>query len=177
MEIRPGIVTSRENAKNQLPLPDDVKHASEPLPGRGRRAWPRPANSASVDAVQPRLAASGRATHEAEDRPGDGDGREHRHEHAEDQDQARSRGYVDEPNRNRIVAVMRLDTFESRIEFQARLKPASTAAGRLLPTPQLFLHPLEDEDVGVDRHAHREHEARDAGQRQRDGHEAEQRVA
>jgi len=24
---------------------------------------------------------------------------------------------------------MRLDTFESRIEFQARLKPASTAAG------------------------------------------------
>ena len=28
---------------------------------------------------------------------------------------------------------MRLDTFESRIEFQARLKPASIAAGRLLP--------------------------------------------
>ena len=32
------------------------------------------------------------------------------------------------------MAVMRLDTFESRIEFQARLKPASIAAGRLLPT-------------------------------------------
>ena len=29
---------------------------------------------------------------------------------------------------------MRLDTFESRMEFQARLKPASTAAGSDLPT-------------------------------------------
>ena len=41
---------------------------------------------------------------------------------------------VEVPNRNRIMAVIRLDTFESRIEFQARLKPASIAAGRLLPT-------------------------------------------
>ena len=41
---------------------------------------------------------------------------------------------VDEPKRYRIVAVIRLDTFESRIEFQARLKPASTAAGSDLPT-------------------------------------------
>ena len=41
---------------------------------------------------------------------------------------------TDEPKAYRIVAVMRLDTFESRIEFQARLKPASTAAGSDLPT-------------------------------------------
>ena len=41
---------------------------------------------------------------------------------------------VDDPNRNRIMAVIRLDTLESRIEFHARLKPASIAAGRLLPT-------------------------------------------
>ena len=41
---------------------------------------------------------------------------------------------TEDPNRNRIVAVMRLDTFESRMEFQARLNPASTAAGRLLPS-------------------------------------------
>ena len=40
---------------------------------------------------------------------------------------------VDEPNQYRIVAVIRLDTFESRIEFQARLKPASIAAGSVLP--------------------------------------------
>ncbi len=40
---------------------------------------------------------------------------------------------VDDPNEYRMVAVMRLDTFESRIEFQARLKPASTAAGSDLP--------------------------------------------
>ena len=40
---------------------------------------------------------------------------------------------VDEPKRYRIVAVIRLDTFESRIEFQARSKPASTAGGRDLP--------------------------------------------
>ena len=30
--------------------------------------------------------------------------------------------------------MIRLDTFESRIEFQARPKPASTAAGSDLPT-------------------------------------------
>ena len=41
---------------------------------------------------------------------------------------------TDEPKAYRIVAVMRLDTFESRMEFQARLKPASTAAGSDLPT-------------------------------------------
>ena len=41
---------------------------------------------------------------------------------------------TDDPNAYRIVAVIRLDTFESRIEFQARLKPASTAAGSDLPT-------------------------------------------
>ena len=54
---------------------------------------------------------------------------------------------VDVPNRYRIVAVMRLDTFESRIEFQARLKPAS--GGRRDARPELFLHPFEDQDVGV----------------------------
>ena len=30
------------------------------------------------------------------------------------------------PKTYRIVAVMRVDTFESRMEFQARLKPASS---------------------------------------------------
>ena len=41
---------------------------------------------------------------------------------------------TDDPKAYRIVAVIRLDTLESRIEFQARLKPASTAAGSDLPT-------------------------------------------
>ena len=41
---------------------------------------------------------------------------------------------TDDPKGYRIVAVIRLDTFESRMEFQARLKPASTAAGSDLPT-------------------------------------------
>src|SRR5664279_4877697 len=40
---------------------------------------------------------------------------------------------VDEPPKYRIEAVIRLDTFESRIEFQARLKPASTAETSVLP--------------------------------------------
>ena len=83
---------------------------------------------------------------------------------------------ADDPSEYRIVAVMSDDTFESRMEFQARLKPASTAAGRDLPTPQLLLHPLEDEDVRVHGHADREHEARDAGQGQRDRDEPEDRV-
>ena len=82
---------------------------------------------------------------------------------------------VDEPNEYRMPAVIRLDTFESRIEFQAREKPASTAALQRLAEPQLLLRPLEDEDVRVDRHADREHEAGDAGQGQRDRDEPEDR--
>ena len=74
---------------------------------------------------------------------------------------------TDDPKAYRIVAVMRLDTFESRIEFQARLKPGLDGRRQRLAEAQLLLHPLEDQDVGVDRHAHREHEARDAGQGQR----------
>src|SRR3972149_2461936 len=41
---------------------------------------------------------------------------------------------TDEPKRYRIEAVIRLDTFESRMEFQAREKPASIACGRDLPS-------------------------------------------
>ena len=82
---------------------------------------------------------------------------------------------VDDPNEYRIVAVMRLDTFESRIEFQARLKPGLDRGRQRLAEAQLLLHPLEDEDVGVDRHAHREDEAGDAGQGQRDRDEPEDR--
>ena len=78
---------------------------------------------------------------------------------------------VGEPNLYRIDAVIRLDTFESRIEFQARLKPASIAGDERLAGPQLLLRPLEDQDVGVDRHADREDEAGDAGQGQ--GHRDE----
>ena len=40
---------------------------------------------------------------------------------------------TDDPNRYRISAVIRLDTFESRIEFQARAKPASIAWASDLP--------------------------------------------
>ena len=82
---------------------------------------------------------------------------------------------VDDPNQYRIPAVIRLDTFESRIEFQARAKPASIGCRQALAEAQLFLGPLEDQDVGVDRHAHREHEARDAGEGERDRDEPEDR--
>ena len=82
---------------------------------------------------------------------------------------------TDDPKAYRIVAVMRLDTFESRMEFHARLKPGLDRGGQRLADAQLLLHPLEDQDVGVDRHAHREHEARDAGERQRHRHEPEDR--
>ena len=72
--------------------------------------------------------------------------------------------------------MIRLDTFESRMEFQARLKPGLDGRRQGLAEAQLLLHPLEDEDVGVHRHAHREHEARDAGQGQRHRHEPEDGV-
>ena len=40
---------------------------------------------------------------------------------------------VEVPKYHRMNAVMSVDTFESKIEFQARSKPASMAAGRVLP--------------------------------------------
>ena len=55
---------------------------------------------------------------------------------------------------------------------QARLKPASIAARIDLPDLQLFADALVDQHVGVHRHADGEHDAGDAGQRQR---RAEQR--
>ena len=70
---------------------------------------------------------------------------------------------------------MMLDMFESKIEFQARLKPASIADTSGLARTQLFLGALEDQDVGVDRHTHREHEGGHAGQRQRDRYQSEDR--
>ena len=68
---------------------------------------------------------------------------------------------------------MSVETLASKMEVQARLKPASTAAVEVLAAAQLFLRALEDEDVGVHGHAHREDEGGDAGQRQGDGHELE----
>ena len=83
---------------------------------------------------------------------------------------------TDVPKYHRMKAVMSVDTFESKIEFQARPKPASMAAFSDLPARSSSLRALEDEDVGVDRHAHREHEARDAGERQGHRDRPEQRV-
>ena len=59
---------------------------------------------------------------------------------------------------------------------QARLKPASIAGTERLAGPDLLLHALEDEDVGVDGHADAEDERRHAGQRQRHADDPEDGV-
>ena len=46
---------------------------------------------------------------------------------------------VADPPKYRIDAVMRLETFESRMEFQARLKPASVAETRVVPVLSSYL--------------------------------------
>ena len=67
---------------------------------------------------------------------------------------------IEVPKYHRMHAVMSVDTLESKIEFQARLKPGLDGRGQGLARTQLLLGPLEDEDVGVHGHAHREHERR-----------------
>ena len=83
---------------------------------------------------------------------------------------------TDEPNRNRIEAVIRLDTFESRIDVPGPVEARLDRRRQRLADPQLLLHPLEDQDVRVDRHADRQDEARDAGQGQGHRDEPEDRV-
>ena len=166
---------SSEMRIEPAPLPDDVKHARAPRVGTTAGPAPRATNSSSRRPYSDGLRAQSWRTTQRRIGPGHDDRAEHRDEHADDQDEREAADRPTTRTAYRIVAVMRLDTFESRIEFQARLKPASTAAGQRLADAQLLLHPLEDEDVGVDRHAHREHEARDPGQRQRHRHEPEDR--
>ena len=55
---------------------------------------------------------------------------------------------------------------ESKIAVKARLKPSADRAGDVFPQGPLLLDPLEDQDVGVDRHADGQDQAGDAGQRQ-----------
>ena len=69
-----------------------------------------------------------------------------------------------EPSWARKRAAIRVVRFESMIVQKALSKPALIAAMRPLPSLQLLLHALEDQDVRVDRHADREHEAGDGGQ-------------
>ena len=61
---------------------------------------------------------------------------------------------------------------ESRIVASARVKPASMALIGAAPGAHLLADALVDQHVGVHRDADGEHDARDAGQRQR---RAEQR--
>ena len=62
------------------------------------------------------------------------------------------------------ISVVRL---ASTIVASARWKPVSSDWTIDRPVPSLLAHALVDQHVGVDRHAHRQHDAGDAGQRQR----------
>jgi hypothetical protein len=62
-----------------------------------------------------------------------------------------------------MAQVIQVEMFESRMDVQARRKPASMARLERSPGAQLLAHALKDEDVGVHRHAHREQEAGDPG--------------
>ena len=173
MKIRPGIGDEEREGEEPVPLADDVKHACAPRLAAARPDVGRARNSSSVTPYSAAFRAHGcwttiRSTVRVTTIAVNID---------TSTPMIRTRPkprIVEEPNRNRIVAVIRLDTFESRIEFQARLKPGLDRRRQALAHPQLLLGPLEDQDVGVDRHAHREHEARDAGEGQRHRDQPEQ---
>ena len=68
---------------------------------------------------------------------------------------------------NSTTPAMSVVRFESRIGDERLVAAGADAACGVLPLPQLLADALEDQHVGVDRHADREHDARDAGQGQR----------
>ncbi len=71
------------------------------------------------------------------------------------------------PIENSTAAAMKVVMLESRIVASARLKPASIAEIGLRPCAHLLADALVDQHVGVDGDADGQHDAGDAGQRQR----------
>ena len=71
------------------------------------------------------------------------------------------------PNWKRKSAVSTVLTLESMIAFIACLNPSSTARRTVLPCMQLLADSLEDQHVGVDRDADRQHDAGESRQRER----------
>ena len=71
------------------------------------------------------------------------------------------------PNWNRKSAETIVVTLESMMVAKARWKPRSTADAHGLAELQLLADALEDQHVGVDRHADGQDHAGDAGQRER----------
>ena len=71
------------------------------------------------------------------------------------------------PNWNRKSAAIRVVRLASMIDDSALSKPASIADAHRPAGAQLLADALEDQHVGVDRHADGEDDAGDAGQRQR----------
>ncbi len=143
-------------------LPDDVKHVRAPLLEGAAAGWSGgPGTPPRSPRNRDALRAHGWATTIRAQGPGDGDRGEHRDEHADDQHEAEAadrRGSEQEQDRRGDQA--RHVGVEDRV-------PGPVEAGldrrrQGLAEPQLLLRPLEDQDVGVHRHAHREHEARDA---------------
>ncbi len=154
-----------------LAPPDDVKHGRTPR-GRARRGGPDDHELVLVDAVVGGLLRPLLPDHPAEHHPAQGDRREHRGQHAdhEHEREALDRGAAEVPQDERGHQGRHVG-----VEDRAPRPVEAGLDGRVqrLAGAQLFLGPFEDEDVGVHRHAHREHEARDAGERQghRDGPE------
>ena len=80
-----------------------------------------------------------------------------------------------DPSQNITSAQASVVSCESAMVMKARVKPASMAAIGRLAGAQLLADALVDQHVGVDRHGDAEHQAGDAGQRQRRPGEAHQR--
>src|SRR5665811_1195437 len=158
MKIRPGMRISPEKRKNQFRLPM-TSNTTAGLPA----SWPTAGQSSSLellvgDPEQPGAMGCRLVNHEPEQRPRDHDCRKHRRQHADDEyegealDSGRSKEVQDEGgDEARYVRV------DDRIQ-----SPVETCLDRgyeRLSSPELFFRPLEDQDVGVDRHSYREHEA------------------
>ena len=173
MKKSPGIVIRRREQEEPAALPDEVIAR----PRASRTPWPSDRTREELalrHAVQRRLPEAILLDDPAEHRPAHGDRGEHRGEHADHQDQGEAAdGRRPEPEQDARRDQARHVRVEDRV-------PGPVEAGlggrrQRLARPQLLLHPLEDEDVGVDRHADREDEAGDAGEGEGDRDEPEDR--
>src|ERR1035437_3786847 len=174
MKMRPGTRMRPEKRKNQFRLPMMSNTSAGLPPGEAT------ANGSGLEFLvthpeKPGLLDDLLFHHEPQQGSRHCDGGEHggRDTDYKDEGEALDRGGAAEVkdrrrDQRRHVGVQ--DRVPSSVE--ARLYRGR----KRLAGPQLFLGSLEDQDVGVDRHTYREHEARDAGQGQRNRDDPEEGV-
>src|SRR5664280_643825 len=149
MKKRPGTTIRPEKRKNQrrFPMMSSTSARLTAATGDQRSGL----ELLLAESVEARRAGPVVADDPAQDRPRHGDRGEHRAEHTDDQDQREA------PDRRRPEDVQdRGGDERGHVRVEDGVPGAVEASlhrrAERLPGTELLLHPLEDQDIGVDRH-------------------------